>query len=169
VTGWAALLRAVNVGGTGKVPMTVLKELGERAGFANARTYIASGNLVFASECSEAAIREALEELLEAEFGKRIGVLVRDAAELARVAKDNPFADRPGNRVMAIFADADITLEGVRHQVQEELRLGERVIYVHYPLGQADTKLVVPAAKHGTGRNMNTVAKLADMAKEAAP
>ena len=41
-----ALLRAVNVGGTGKLPMGDLKRLCEKAGFRNVRTYIASGNVV---------------------------------------------------------------------------------------------------------------------------
>jgi uncharacterized protein (DUF1697 family) len=42
-----ALLRAVNVGGRGKLPMVELKAMAEELGFANARTYIASGNLLF--------------------------------------------------------------------------------------------------------------------------
>jgi len=41
---WIALLRAVNVGGTGKLPMGELKTMCEELGFAAVRTYIASGN-----------------------------------------------------------------------------------------------------------------------------
>ena len=44
---FVALLRAVNVGGTGKLPMSDLKEMCEALGFAGVRTYIASGNVVF--------------------------------------------------------------------------------------------------------------------------
>jgi uncharacterized protein (DUF1697 family) len=44
------------------------------------------------------------------------------------------------------------------------MRLGEREIYVHYREGIANSKLRIPAAKSGTMRNMNTIAKLADMA-----
>ena len=47
------LLRAVNVGGTGKLPMSDLKRLCEKAGFRNARTYIASGNVVAERDGSE--------------------------------------------------------------------------------------------------------------------
>ncbi|HEY3747231.1 MAG TPA: DUF1697 domain-containing protein [Gemmatimonadaceae bacterium] len=42
-----ALLRAVNVGGTSKLPMTHLKTMCEDAGFESVRTYIASGNVIF--------------------------------------------------------------------------------------------------------------------------
>lgn len=166
ITGRVALLRGVNIGGN-KLPMAMLTTIGEKAGFANVRTYIASGNLVFASDASEADCRERLDRLIEQEFGKRLGVVVRSADEMARIARANPFADCPGNRVVAIFIDEPLSLDGVRNQRSERLKLGERVVYVHYPDGQADTKLVIPAAKHGTARNMNTVGKLAELAREA--
>ena len=57
-----ALLRAVNVGGTGKLPMSELKAMCEELGFADVRTYIASGNVVFTSRKSEAAVKAALEQ-----------------------------------------------------------------------------------------------------------
>jgi uncharacterized protein (DUF1697 family) len=47
--GYIALLRAVNVGGTGKLPMADLKAMCGDAGFARVQTYIASGNAVFES------------------------------------------------------------------------------------------------------------------------
>lgn len=167
MTGRVALLRGVNVGGNHKLPMERLKAIGEEAGFANVRTYIASGNLVFASGESEAKCRETLDGLIEQEFGKKLGVMVRSAAEMAQVAKGNPFADCPGNRVVAIFVDGPLSLDGVKGRKNERIELGERAIYVHYPDGQADTKLAIPAAKHGTARNMNTVAKLAELARAA--
>jgi len=49
VTTYVALLRAVNVGGTGKLPMAALKAMCETIGCTNVRTYIASGNVVFDS------------------------------------------------------------------------------------------------------------------------
>jgi uncharacterized protein (DUF1697 family) len=167
MTAWVALLRGVNVGGNNKLPMERLTAIGEKAGFTNVRTYIASGNLVFASDKSEDAIRAKLDRLIEQEAGKKLGVVVRSAEEMADTARRNPFADQPGNRVVAIFADGELSLDGIRHQADEVPKLGKREIFVHYPTGQADTKLVIPAAKDGTARNMNTVAKLAEMAKAA--
>lgn len=167
MTRWIALLRAVNVGGTGKLPMAELKAMAEALGFAQVRTYIASGNLVFESHQSEAAIKAALESRLAQYAGKPVGVLVRTSAEMAAVAAANPFADAPGNRVVAIFLDAPPGAEAlaqVRHQKDERLALRAREIYVHYGEGMADSKLVIPAAKVGTARNLNTVNKLAAMA-----
>lgn len=164
---YVALLRAVNVGGTGKLPMAELRAMCEQAGFADARTYIASGNVVFRSALAEHAVATALESRLAAYAGKPVGVLVRTAAEMAAVLAANPFPDAPGNRVVAIFlgtpppADALAHASGCR---DEALALGRREIYVHYGSGMADSRLRIPAAKAGTARNINTVARLAAMA-----
>jgi uncharacterized protein (DUF1697 family) len=74
---YVAFLRAVNVGGTGKLPMATLKAMGDACGFANARTFIASGNLLFESEQGEANVKAALEGQMAAYAGKRVAVLVR--------------------------------------------------------------------------------------------
>jgi uncharacterized protein (DUF1697 family) len=166
---FVALLRAVNVGGTGKLPMNDLKNICEELGFGAVRTYIASGNVVFTSRKSEAAIKTALVKRLEAYARKPVGVLLRSAAEMAQVLSDNPFPKAAPNRIMAVFLDrappAD-TLAGIRGQKDEQIKLGRREIYIHYPDGMGKSKLVVPAAKTGTARNMNTVATLARMAAE---
>ncbi|MGO9340048.1 MAG: DUF1697 domain-containing protein [Terracidiphilus sp.] len=162
-----ALLRAVNVGGTGKLPMTELKAMCEAAGFKSVRTYIASGNVVFKSAKSESQVKAALEAALAGYAGKPVGVLVRTAAEMAGVLSSNPFPELPGNLTHAIFLDkapAADALNKVSGKVNEELRLGLREIYVYYPVGAGQSKLRIPAAKSGTARNMNTVAKLAEMA-----
>ena len=85
MTSYVALLRAVNVGGTGKLPMSDLKSMCEKAGFARVRTYIASGNVVFGSDLTEAGVKATLEAALAAYAGKPVGVLVRTAAEMAEV------------------------------------------------------------------------------------
>ena len=169
MTAFVALLRAVNVGGTGKLPMTDLKALCEAAGFARVRTYIASGNVVFQSRKSETAVKAALEAALAAYAGKPVGVLVRTAAEMAAVGDANPFPGLATNATVAIFldeappADAIEKAAGLR---EEQIRLGRREIYVHYGAGMGTSKLRIPAAKAGTARNLNTVAKLAEMAAE---
>ena len=160
---YAALLRAVNVGGTGKLPMSELKSMCEAAGFADVRTYIASGNVLFTSRLGEAAVRKKLEQQLHDYAGKPVGVLIRTAAEMARVLADNPFPEAPGNRVVTIFLDAPPpadALDDVRHRKLERLACGTREIYVHYGDGMADSRLTIPAAKAGTARNINTVARL---------
>ena len=164
---FVALLRAVNVGGTGKLPMSELKAMCEAAGFAEVRTFIASGNVIFRSGKSEAQIKAALEAGLMAYAGKSIGVLVRTAAELAAVLRANPFPEAAPNRTVAIFLNKPppaTSLAEITGQAGEEVRLGSRELYVHYRDGIGKSKLRIPVAADGTARNMNTIAKLTALA-----
>ena len=169
MTRYIALLRAVNVGGTGKLPMADLRAMCGDAGFVRVETYIASGNVVFESSAGPSAVKAGLEARLLAYAGKPIGVVVRTAPEMAAILKANPFPAAEPKYTYAIFLDhrppAD-TLDQVTGQNGEEIRLGGREIFVHYGSGMGRSKLKIPAAKSGTGRNMNTVAKLAELASK---
>jgi uncharacterized protein (DUF1697 family) len=165
---YIALLRAVNVGGTGKLPMTELQSICEQAGFTKVKTYIASGNVVFVSKLTEAKVKSTLEAALASYAGKPVGVLIRTTQEMTAVLAANPFPQMPANRTVAFFLDAPPpanALETVSNQTTEQLQPGLREIYVYYPDGQGVSKLKIPATKTGTARNMNTVAKLAEMAQ----
>lgn len=167
MTAYVALLRAVNVGGTGKLPMTELVAMCEAVGFENVRTYIASGNVVFTSRLKETTVKRAIEARLAEYAGKPVAVMVRTAAEIAAVLQANPFADEAPNRTVAIFLDGKPQTDAIERATNvrnERLALGVREIYVAYGDGMADSKLKIPAATVGTARNMNTVAKLAAMA-----
>ena len=170
MTAYVALLRAVNVGGTGKLPMAELKRIAEDLGFGSPRTFIASGNLVFTSSKREGEVRDMIEKRLADHMGKPVAVMVRTAAEMAAVATANPFADATGRRVLVTFLAEPPpkgALEKAKGHDGERLALGTREIYVDYCgalLGRS--KLRIPAAATGTGRNMNSVAKLAELAKE---
>src|SRR5262245_56897734 len=167
MTTFVALLRAVNVGGTGKLPMDDLRVLCGEAGFAKVRPFIASGNVIFSSRKSENQVKAALVASLEEYAGKKVVVLVRTAAEMAEVSASNPFPDAPAKWTVAIFLDVPPprdTLDQVAGRKDERIVLGEREIYVHYGEGMGKSKLRIPAAKAGTARNMNTVAKLAELA-----
>lgn len=163
---YVALLRAVNVGGT-TLAMPTLVQMCRSAGFERPRTYIASGNALFVSRQGPQRVQQALAKRLAEHFGKPVTVHIRTAAEIAAVAAANPFPDAPPNRTVAIFlavAPAPDALEDLRGHSHESLALGAREIYVHYPDGIATAKLVIPAAKNGTARNMNTVGRLAALA-----
>lgn len=86
---------------------------------------------------------------------------------MATVLAENPFPKAQAKRTVAIFLDApppaDVlaTLSG---QNGEEVALGRREVYVHYGAGMASSRLTIPAAQAGTARNMNTVARLVEMA-----
>ncbi|WFU32863.1 DUF1697 domain-containing protein [Bradyrhizobium brasilense] len=164
---YVALLRAVNVGGTGKLPMTELKAMCVDEGFADAQTYIASGNVVFSSKLGPAKVKAALERRLQAYAGKPVSVVVRSADEIAAVLRANPFPKASPNYTVAIFLDEPPpkdALKDIKGQQDEEVRLGKREIYVAYGSGMGRSKLKIPAAAKGTARNINTIAKLAELA-----
>lgn len=162
-----ALLRAVNVGGTGKLPMATLKAMCLAEGYSRVQTYIASGNVVFETEAPPSKVKDALEARLNAYAGKPVGVVVRTADEMTSVLEGNPFPHAAPNRNIVIFLDQPPkpdALDDLRGLRDEELRLGAREIYVHYGAGMGTSKLVIPASGFGTARNVNTVAKLVELA-----
>ena len=164
---YVALLRAVNVGGTGKLAMSELRAMCEEAGFTQVQTYIASGNVVFSSQRSEAAVRDELGKRLALYAGKPVGLVVRTAEEMAAVVTDNPFSDKPGDSTVAFFLDSPPPADALAHTsggAGEEALLGRREIYVNYPDGMGKSKFRIPAAKSGTARNFNTITKLAALA-----
>ena len=160
------MLRAVNVAGTGKLPMAELIAIGEACGFSNVRTFIASGNLLFDSDLDETEVAKRIDEKVEAYFSKPVPLFVRSASEMAEVAAGNPFTDDKPSRVMAHFiakAPTASMLAGARDVVGERMALGPRMIYVSYGEGIGKTRLKLPAVRHGTARNMNSVARMAGL------
>jgi uncharacterized protein (DUF1697 family) len=163
------MLRAINVGGR-KLVMSDLKAIGEELGLGSPRTFIASGNLIFTSSEREEPLRKRLESRLSEHMGAEVPVLLRTAKEMAAVAANNPFeGEFEGNRVVAIFlneAPPKDSLSSAKNLNDERVSLGAREFYVAYPSGMADSKLRIPAAAKGTARNMNSVAKMAQIAKD---
>jgi uncharacterized protein (DUF1697 family) len=167
MTTYVALLRAVNVGGTGKLPMATLKAMCGEAGFTRVETYIASGNVVLDSKAKPASVKADLEARLHAHFGRAAGVIVRSAAEMAAVVAANPFAKADPRKTAVLFLDAKPPRDALAQatgQRDEKMALGECEIFIHYPSGMGRSKLRIPAAATGTARNMNTVAKLVEIA-----
>lgn len=167
MTRYVALLRAVNVGGTGKLPMSELKALCEQSGFTRVQTYIASGNVVFESAAAASKVKSELEARLLAYAGKPVGVVLRTGPEMQAVLRANPFPDAEAKLAYAVFLDRSIPRDALEHvtgRSDEKLILGDRELFICYPAGMGRSKLKIPAVKTGTARNMNTVAKLAEMA-----
>jgi uncharacterized protein (DUF1697 family) len=166
---YAALLRAINVGGTGKLPMADLTKLCTKAGFCDVRTYIASGNVVFTSPGKEAAVKATLEQALEKHMKKPVPVALRTAKELEAAIAANPFPKAEPAKLLVVFFDEPLTqaaLEGAVTPAGEELAIRGRELFIHFPIGQGQSKLKLPIfRKAGTGRNLNTVVKLAEMTR----
>jgi len=178
MTTHVALLRAVNVAGKNMVAMADLRGmLEELGGFTDVKSLLQSGNLVFRSDRLAAS---ALESKLEAETAKRLKVsceyFVRAADEWAKVVAQNPFPDEakcdPGHLVV-MFLKQPASPKAVKSlaaaiQGPETVRAKGQQLYIIYPDGIGRSKLTnALIEKHlgtrGTGRNWNTVLKLAAM------
>ena len=171
VTAYVALLRGVNLVGKSTLKMADLKAIAEELKLEKARTYIASGNLLFLSDRSEEGLRRDLEKALQAHMSKDVRVMLRTANEMEKVVKSNPFTNQPGNIVQAFFMNErppkNLT-ETARNKADDErIAPGTREVFVAYgEKGIGRSRLRIPAAEAGTARNMNTVAKLAELARE---
>lgn len=162
-----ALLRAVNVGGTGKLPMGELKAVAEALGLRDVSTYIQSGNLIFRDDDEAASVADRLDAALGEKLGKPPGVFVRSAEELDAILAGNPFPGAiPSQLLVTFFAEPlpDSALSGLVAPDGEEVVVLGREIYVHYPIGAGRSRLKLPILGRGTARNINTVARLAQMA-----
>jgi uncharacterized protein (DUF1697 family) len=174
-----ALLRGINVGGRNQVAMSDLRDLLAALGFAGARSLLQSGNLVFESDRRTGA---HLERLLEVETAKRLSVnvdyLVRSATELKTIVTGNPFPEEatldPGHLVVMFLKTAPeaADVDALRASIEgpETIQsLGKHLI-VFYPAGIGTSKLTgtrieKKLSRRGTGRNWNTVLKLAGLCK----
>ena len=166
MTRYAAFLRAVNVGGTGKFPMAELRLMCEGLGFSKVQTYIASGNVVFESSLSAAKTKTALEARVAEYLGKPVGIFMRDRAALEAMIAANPFPQAEGNRLMVILLEATPTramITAAKFKTDEQIALGNACLYVHYPSGMGQSKLKIPGAEQGTARNMNTITKMLEL------
>ncbi len=171
MTSYVALLRGVNLVGKSTLKMADLKDVARKLGLKDARTFIASGNLLFTSDEREEKLRQLLERQLQTHMSKDARVMLRTADEMAAVVQANPFTDQAQNQVQAFFMneappdDLDSTIRNQAHD--ERVAAGAREVFVAYgERGIGRSRIRIPAAEMGTARNMNTVAKLAALARE---
>ena len=174
---WLAFLRGINLGKR-QLKMAELRACLEAAGFADIKTVLASGNVRLEAEGKASAIKDKLETVIEAQFGFKVGVVLRSEAELAQMLAGHPFgkldpsadvtrhvlmfdqplpagitlADRPGHTEILRIDARDIYIAGYR---QPNGRYTEGVEEVLKPL----------YAKLGKGaldtmRNWNTIEKM---------
>jgi uncharacterized protein (DUF1697 family) len=159
-----ALPRAINLGPHKKVAMADLRTLAAELGFADVRTILNSGNVVFTSGLSAGK----LESLLETEAASRIGLdtewFVRSGADWKKIVASNPFkafAKRDPAHLMVHLCKSTPALK-ITGQGREQVKAKGREIYVTYPdsIGTSKLKLGVVS----TARNWNTVLKIAALA-----
>lgn len=164
-----AFLRAINVGGTGKLPMADLRMRCEQLGYADVRTLIQSGNVVLRSSEDFATVRLRLESALLEHLGAPIDVIVRSPHELAAILTANPFPDANPSRVAVHLANDPIDaviVDAISAPGREELASGIREIYIHYPDGMGTSRLQLPKELgRATARNLNTLRRTLALAK----
>jgi uncharacterized protein (DUF1697 family) len=177
VTAYVALLRAVNLGGTNRVPMADLREALGARGFEDVSTVLASGNVLFRSAEPERVVAEQVGETIEEAFGVRVLVVVRSGAQLASVVGRNPFlalvADRgPATLHVAFLAKqpsaaAVATLDPDRSP-PDAFVVDGREVFLSYPNGAGRSRFTLDYLERrlgavGTARNWRTVQRLADL------
>jgi uncharacterized protein (DUF1697 family) len=177
MTSYIALLRAINVGGRGKVAMSDLRELFEGLGFEDVRSLLQTGNVVFEGGARKATALEALlEREASAQLGLRTDFLLRTAAEWKGIVAGNPFPDEaksdPGHLVVIFLKNAPKPADVRELQASitgpEVIRAKGRQLYVTYPDGIGRSKLTnarmdKALGTRGTGRNWSTVIKIRDL------
>lgn len=173
---WVALLRGVNVGGV-KIEMARLRRAAEALGWADVRSYIASGNLVFSAEGRPEALATALQAAIEAEFGRPVEVLVLSKSQMTQAAAACPFAVEKGNQAHCFFCWAAPVIDTAKRDAliapTEQLVADGLRVWMHHPEGLGRSKLgdkigTIITGTPFTGRNLNTVAHLAEMLDETA-
>jgi uncharacterized protein (DUF1697 family) len=173
-----ALLRGINVGGHRSVGMTDLRNFLTQLGFDDVRSLLQSGNLVFNSRARTGA---ELERFLEAEAMKRfaleIDFFVRAPEEWKSMIRQNPFrkeAELDPAHLVVMMLKSPPRAEDVA-ALQEDIsgpeivRAKGRQLYAFYPKGIGRSRLTNAVIERRlgrcTGRNWNTVLKLAIVAK----
>jgi uncharacterized protein (DUF1697 family) len=176
------LLRAVNVGGTGKLPMADFRALLEKLGYKRVETYIQSGNVVFETSAKPEKVASDIAKALEKLLSAPAGVIVRTTDQLKRLIDGNPYATEAaanGALVHASFLagpagkEAEPVLAAIVAKYparRDRYVLNRDAIYFHFPDGAGETKfsgktLDKAIGVIGTGRNWNTILKLYEMAK----
>ena len=175
-----AMLRAVNVGGHGKIKMDALRALCSSLKFENPQTYLQSGNVIFkTSERNLDAVAKRLHSAVEKKFQCETDVILRTIDELRAVIKKNPFAKRsdvePG-KLLVFFLAADPGNEARKAVLDqkfapEEIHAAGRELYIYFPNGQGQSKLPMPRIYKllqtpGTGRNWNSVTNMLEIAEQ---
>lgn len=172
MTHWVALLRGVNVGGHNKVPMADLRALAGRLGWHDVRSYIASGNLVFQAEGDAEDLAESLRAAMVAQIGVDVPVLVLPGPAIHAAVADCPFQPEKGSHVHAFFLWSapvvDAPLLTLLRAPSEALIVRGGIAWLHAPEGVGRSKLAEKIGKvigstEMTGRNLNTVVRLAQM------
>jgi uncharacterized protein (DUF1697 family) len=173
-----ALLRGINVGGHNLIAMSDLRDFLEERGLTGAKTLLQSGNAVFSSRRTGAGLERWLESEAKKRFELSIDYFVRTATEWDAIIAANPFpkeAERDPSHLLVLCLKKAADPKDVKSLQEaikgpEQIRVDGKQLYAVYPAGIAGSKLTITLIEkklgtRTTGRNWNTVRKLAALAK----
>jgi uncharacterized protein (DUF1697 family) len=177
VARWIVLLRGINVGGHNTLAMSDLRQLVTTLGHTDVATYIQSGNIVMSSSRSDrSAIATEICDGIAASFGPKVSAVLRTPDELRDALATNPFsaAGIDGKHVYITFFSDLPSPEDVA-SLEHDRFLPDRFevigseLFGYYPNGSGRSKMTLDYFEkrvhvRGTARNLNTVAKLIDLA-----
>jgi uncharacterized protein (DUF1697 family) len=172
-----ALLRAVNVG-SNMLKMEHLREMLGELGFADVKTYLQSGNVLFRAKGTPARLAAMIEKRVSEATRLPVSAILRTPDELQRIIAANPFAKE------AVVAPRTVHvtfLTGVAPKVAataigrlqsgaDRWHVAGREVYLCCPDGYGRTKLNNTALERALGlpattRNWKTVTALHALAK----
>ena len=174
---FAVFLRGINVGGI-NIKMAELREALKSAGFPDARTLLASGNVVLTSSLDAAAVKRECEKCLRDTFGYDAWVVVLDAARVADLVTACPYPDDDKTTHTYITLSSDVGMldeleaAGAALGGAEQKRLGPEALAWLAPAGGTlDSPFSKVTAKSKfkastTTRNLRTLIKVRDAAVE---
>lgn len=175
MTRFAALLRGVNVGGI-TIKMAELADVFRGLGFADVKTVLASGNVLFDSDAGASVAKPKIETALRDRFGYEAWVHVLPVDEVARIVDAFPFdAEREGWHPYVIFLMGELLTNAELREsllgleldpALESIADGDGVLYWTVERGHTLDSAVGKASSRArfkaltTTRNLRTLVKL---------
>ncbi len=147
---YISILRGINVSGQKLIKMAALKQMYEKLGFHNVKTYLQSGNVIFSSnEKSITKLEMLITAQIEKDFGFTVPVIVFNSETLKSIITHNPFL-KDAEKDPAFFHvtflaatpevyDKQSILE--KRSANEEVHFSDRALYLYCPNGYGTTKL----------------------------
>lgn len=169
-----SLLRGINVGGNKKIKMADLRDLYKSLGYANIKTLLQTGNVVFQSETDDLEqIQSTIEEGIQAHYGFDVDILMLTPEDFKTIVEAHPFTDAQAEdprKLVFVFLNAQPDASAVdalrdNHTGREIIDMGEHALYIYYTDGQGRSKLdhsriERPLNVKATARNWNTTMKI---------
>lgn len=177
---YIAILRGINVSGRNLIKMEALRHAFESLGFKQISTYIQSGNVIFHSDITdETTLENIIRNMILQDFGYDIPCIVVHADQLEQIIDQNPLTAQIDKDVaffhVTLLAEKpksnDMTSLREKKQLDEEIFLVDRALYLYCPYGYGKTKLTNNLIESklkvsATTRNWRTLHELLKMASQ---